>query len=449
MHYTGTVWRPPFEFRSLLLQVTTGCSHNGCSFCSMYRKTPFHVSPMEEVRSDLKEAALRFPETERVFLLSGDAFVLPAERLLEIAEEAHKALPKLKTISCYASVQNVKNKTVRELKALRAAGINEPNFGIETGLPSLLKDMNKNNILGTSAYGYSDASLMIQSVDLTNEMFTIKSPVVISEIVRRLNLQMQYEIEGRFRNSVLYGSNLPIEVKMLEAKDEETCSVSVSFESDSTFVLNNFVRNGRLFEGVSLSGQLSKTLTTPIGNVVVSASPYYYKPSMPIIATHLRAQAALAKYSGELKVTSESGSTIINMTVTDHDTQRAEEFLYSLIAIYNEQWMNDRNQVSISTNQFISERLNVIENELGNVDSSISDYKSDNLIIGNAESMAGMYVNQAQSANTQIISYNNQLYLARSLRTYLTTESNYMQLLPALWMLGVVGGFTIDDDQFN
>lgn len=143
MHYTGTVWRPPFEFRSLLLQVTTGCSHNGCSFCSMYRKTPFHVSPMEEVRSDLKEAALRFPETERVFLLSGDAFVLPAERLLEIAEAAHKALPKLKTISCYASVQNVKNKTVRELKALRAAGINEPNFGIETGLPSLLKDMNK------------------------------------------------------------------------------------------------------------------------------------------------------------------------------------------------------------------------------------------------------------------------------------------------------------------
>ena len=143
MHYTGTVWRPPFEFRSLLLQVTTGCSHNGCSFCSMYRKTPFHVSPMEEVRADLEEAARRFPETERVFLLSGDAFVLPAERLLEIAEEARKALPKLKTISCYASVQNVKSKTVRELKALRTAGINEPNFGIETGLPSLLKDMNK------------------------------------------------------------------------------------------------------------------------------------------------------------------------------------------------------------------------------------------------------------------------------------------------------------------
>ena len=143
MHYSGTVWRPPFEFRSLLLQVTTGCSHNGCSFCSMYRNTPFRVSPMEEVRADLSEAARRFPETERIFLLSGDAFVLPAEKLLKIAEAAHQALPRLKTISCYASVQNVKNKTVPELKALRAAGINEPNFGIETGLPDLLKAMNK------------------------------------------------------------------------------------------------------------------------------------------------------------------------------------------------------------------------------------------------------------------------------------------------------------------
>ena len=143
MHYTGTVWRPPFEFRSLLLQVTTGCSHNGCSFCSMYRNTPFRVSPIEEVRADLSEAAWRFPETERIFLLSGDAFVLPAEKLLKIAEAAHQALPRLKTISCYASVQNVKNKTVPELKALRAAGINEPNFGIETGLPDLLKAMNK------------------------------------------------------------------------------------------------------------------------------------------------------------------------------------------------------------------------------------------------------------------------------------------------------------------
>ncbi len=295
----------------------------------------------------------------------------------------------------------------------------------------LLKDMNKSNILGSSAYGYSDASLLIQSVDLTNEIFTIKSPVVMSEVIRRLNLQMEYEIEGTFRNAVLYGSNLPIDMKLLEAKEQESSKVSVVFDNDSTFVLSNFVRNGRVIETSPLSGQLGRTIATPIGNLVITSTPYFYKPERPITVTHLRAQAALSKYSNEMKVKSEAGSTIINLEVKDNDIQRAEEVLYSVIAIYNEQWMDDRNQVSISTNQFISERLNVIENELGSVDSNISDYKSDNLIIGNAESMAGMYVNQAASANSQIIGYNNQLYMARSLRSYLTNENNFTQLLPA------------------
>ena len=295
----------------------------------------------------------------------------------------------------------------------------------------LLKDMNKSNVLGTAAYGYSDASLLIQSVDLTNEIFTIKSPVVMTEVIRRLNLQMQYEIEGTFRNAVLYGSNLPIDMKMLEAKEQESSSVTITFDNDSTFVLNNFVRNGRAIETSPLSGQLGRTIATPIGNIVITPTPYFYKPERPIVVSHLRAQAALSKYSTELKVKSEAGSTIINLEVKDNDIQRAEEILYSVIAIYNEQWMDDRNQVSISTNQFISERLNVIENELGSVDSNISDYKSDNLIIGNAEAMAGMYVSQAQSASSQIVDYNNQLYMARSLRSYLTNENNFTQLLPA------------------
>lgn len=300
----------------------------------------------------------------------------------------------------------------------------------------LLKDMNKNNILGTAAYGYSDASLLIQSVDLTNEIFTIKSPVVMTEVIRRLNLQMQYEVEGAFRNSVLYGSNLPIDVKMLEAKEQESSKFTISFDKDSTFVISNFVRNGQVFEGVNLSGQLGRTMVTPIGNIIVSSTPYFYKPTRPIVVSHLRASGALSKYSNELKVRSESGSTIINLEVKDNDTQRAEEILYSVIAIYNEQWMDDRNQVSISTNQFISERLNVIENELGNVDSNISDYKSDNLIIGNAESMAGMYVSQAQSATSRIVELNNQLYMARSLRSYLTNDANFTQLLPASQGIG-------------
>ena len=63
MHYTGNIYRPPFEARSLLLQVTTGCSHNRCSFCTMYRDTPFHMEPMEQIEQDLEEASLFYPNT--------------------------------------------------------------------------------------------------------------------------------------------------------------------------------------------------------------------------------------------------------------------------------------------------------------------------------------------------------------------------------------------------
>ncbi len=143
MHYTGQVYRPPFEEDSLLLQVTVGCSHNKCSFCTMYRGVPFSVSPEEEVAEDIAEAARLRPGATRVFLENGDAFVLSAERLERIAEMIHEKLPRVRTITMYASVLNIRTKTDAELRRLREAGINELNIGVESGLDEALRLMNK------------------------------------------------------------------------------------------------------------------------------------------------------------------------------------------------------------------------------------------------------------------------------------------------------------------
>jgi len=143
MHYTGPVYRPPFEANSLLLQVTAGCSHNKCAFCTMYRDTPFTVCPTEQVEADIDEAARRWPNAERVFLENGDAFVLSADRLEQVAESIHARLPKVQTITMYASILNVRTKTDEELRRLRAAGINELNIGVESGLDEALTLMNK------------------------------------------------------------------------------------------------------------------------------------------------------------------------------------------------------------------------------------------------------------------------------------------------------------------
>ncbi len=145
MHYTGPVYRPPFEAHSLLLQVTVGCSHNRCSFCTMYRDTPFQMETMEQIRQDLEEAAFCRPNTRRVFLENGDAFVLKADRLVQIAELIHEKLPNVETITMYASIKNIRGKTDEELRKLRSLGINELNIGVESGYDPALRYMNKDH----------------------------------------------------------------------------------------------------------------------------------------------------------------------------------------------------------------------------------------------------------------------------------------------------------------
>jgi len=143
MNMTGIVYRPPYEANSLLLQVTLGCSHNKCTFCSMYPDVQFKVCPMEEVDADIEEATHYCPNVKRVFLEHGDAFVLSAEKLLKIADAIHRKLPRVETIAMYASIQNIKSKTDEELRQLRTAGIHGLNIGVESGLDAALTYMNK------------------------------------------------------------------------------------------------------------------------------------------------------------------------------------------------------------------------------------------------------------------------------------------------------------------
>ena len=143
MHYTGPTYRPPFEARSVILQVTAGCSHNGCAFCSMYRDVPFGVSPLDQIEEDLREAAQFAPYAQRVFLANGDAFCLPADDLLRIGQLVHEHLPRVSTIGGYASIRNVIGKTDEDLAALAAAGFANFNFGLESALDDVLDFMNK------------------------------------------------------------------------------------------------------------------------------------------------------------------------------------------------------------------------------------------------------------------------------------------------------------------
>lgn len=143
MKYTGPIYRPPFEANSLLLQVTVGCSHNKCTFCSMYREVKFCTESIEQIEKDLLEARELYPIVKRVFLVNADPFVLSATKLKEIAKKINQILPEVETIAMYASISNIKDKTDEELKELRTLKINDLNIGIESGLDDVVKKLNK------------------------------------------------------------------------------------------------------------------------------------------------------------------------------------------------------------------------------------------------------------------------------------------------------------------
>lgn len=141
MHYTGTIWRPPYEASSLLLEVTAGCTHHRCKFCTLYADLPFRfrMSPLEDIEADLKEARERYRslfgrKVTRTFLTGANPFVLQYDRLLEIAELVHRYFPKMETIGCFARVTDVSLKTDEELAALHRAGYDGLTIYPDSGL---------------------------------------------------------------------------------------------------------------------------------------------------------------------------------------------------------------------------------------------------------------------------------------------------------------------------
>lgn len=145
MHYTGTIWRPPYEACSLLIQVTAGCTHHSCKFCTLYEDLPFkfRMSSFSEVEEDLAEASRFYRNVPRIFFTGANPFVLSTEKLKTLAKMVKEYYPKYKTIGCFARITDITHKTVEDLKELRALGYDGITIGVETGDDEMLSFMNK------------------------------------------------------------------------------------------------------------------------------------------------------------------------------------------------------------------------------------------------------------------------------------------------------------------
>lgn len=143
LNYDAPLYRPPSEARSLIFQVTLGCSFNECSFCDMYRSKQYSERPWDEVKMEIDMMAKQLPNTTRVFLADGDALNLDAEYIVKIVKYIYEKFPNLERISCYAMPMNLLKKTPEELKKMHDAGLNMLYLGIESGSDVVLKKVTK------------------------------------------------------------------------------------------------------------------------------------------------------------------------------------------------------------------------------------------------------------------------------------------------------------------
>ena len=153
MHFTGRTWRPPYEAHSVILQATSGCTYQQCAFCSLYKNERFRMSPMEQFEQDLAEIKHYQPYARRIFWTGANPFAMSYENLKLRALTVRDYLIQCQVIAMFASIRDIKNKEVWQLKKLRAMGINGLSIGVESGDDETLALANK---------GYTSADILEQ-----------------------------------------------------------------------------------------------------------------------------------------------------------------------------------------------------------------------------------------------------------------------------------------------
>ena len=296
-----------------------------------------------------------------------------------------------------------------------------------------IKTNSRGQSISSEGDAFSQLGLFNTNTNVYNEIKAFAAKASMLEVVKRLNLDMNYTTDGRFHDNVLYGRSLPFTATILDVPDQAVMSFELDVDAEGGVTLHDFILNREPVErGTKVTGAFADTLATPVGNVVIIPTVNYVAEDYPTVHVNRSSyRSATTKYSNELSVNlSDKMSQVIQLTLNDISIERAEDILNMVVSVYNENWVADKNQIAVSTSMFINERLGVIEQELSNVDSDISTFKSENLI-PDVQAASSMYMTQSNAINEQIQGLNNELYMTRYIRESLSNEANRNKVLPA------------------
>lgn len=270
----------------------------------------------------------------------------------------------------------------------------------------------------------------INKVNVANEILQFRSKKLMREVVQRVHADVSYQIKDGLRSNELYNES-PVLVSLPDALPEQSFSFTMTLKDAKTVTLSDF---SGIEAKPSYEVALNDTVAIIEGmNVVVTATNYLRDSwlNTPIRVQKLPVESMVNYYKNALGIQQEEEeASILTLALKDSSPARAEDVLNTLITVYNEEAIKEKNQVAVNTANFINERLIIIERELGNVESNLESFKQRNQIVDIASS-AGMYMTESQKYNADAMELETQLRLANFIKDYLTDPSKETDLIPS------------------
>lgn len=280
---------------------------------------------------------------------------------------------------------------------------------------------------------FSDMGFGVGKSNVQNELFAMQAPSVLLEAGRRIAYDVNYDAPGAFHRRPLYGRDLPVRVFFSGLKPEQSVSFTLNLAADGSFTLTDLENSEHRGEGRTFKGRLEEPLHTPAGRITVTrADAYksYLKTGSALYVRRANLYNMVDAIAANLNASiAEEKATLINLTYKDAVAERAEDMINAIINVYKENWMKDKNQVTVATSNFITERLGVIEHELGDVDEKISSFKSANLL-PDVEAASNIYMQKSQKTDDEILALSTQRAMAGYVKEYLDADPDLKRLLP-------------------
>lgn len=302
----------------------------------------------------------------------------------------------------------------------------------------LIQDQQGGSGAAELSSAFSSMGLVASNTSVNNELIALTSPSIMFEVVDRLHLTVNCKEKGNFYWKTLYGKNLPFVTFFTNGNKEESCGFRFDFNPDGTGRMHHF---WKIIDGkkkkydneLSTPKGLNFTVKTVIGSVSVKPNEMFtgvIKEPTTFEISKSSLQGTVEHYTEAVKGDlADLDAEVIDLSIKDVSIERANDILNTIINVYNQKWIDDKNQVANSTSTFINERLEIIEGELGDVDNNISNYKSANGV-ADLQASAALAMNQSAKQDDEILAVTNQLAMATYVKDYLTNRLNLFSVIP-------------------